>query len=253
MSNAFEEFSFAIYPTPFMDWSAAARWFRDAMEAVGLAAVGLEPMPHAAPWWAGADRLMLGGGAVLTSPDFVRASGDPGWAMSLYYMDHATRGGVVASVPPWPEDEGGRSEVWPWLTDLMERLAVAAEADACFVNGRGDGGDEERLPSEAEIAAAIPAAITAWNYFGPARLDARRRTALAALPAYESRPIGEAWLLRPVEGYSDPLPAGFLAAYSDVAGAPAEFLRAHAARPTRAAKQAPGRKGTAKKPARGKR
>lgn len=228
---AIEEFSFAIHPAEFMAWSRAALWLRDSIEKLGLGGVGLEPMAHAAGWWSTADDLMLAGGAVLQHAGFAARSEDPGWAMALYYLDYEKHPGVVGSVPPWPLERGGRSEVWPWLTEFLTGLVVAADADLCCVNGRGDGDEEERLPSDAEIDRQIPPTVTAWNYLGPRRMTSALRDALRALPAFRSEPLGDGWLLRPVDDYADEPAGDFLEAYARLVGGDAEFLRAPMKRP----------------------
>lgn len=222
-----EEFCFWILPREPLDLRAAATWMRDAFEALPLARFGLHPRGVVEKWWRSADDLLLGGGPMLGHTGFVERTEDEGWAIYLSYVEDEARPAVSGAVPVWPlSADGRRSEVWPWLCALLEALVVTADADACFVNGSVDATEDERLPFGAELDAALPAAFTAWNYYGPARLARVEPARLAALPAFVTRPLGEGWLLRPVEDYGDDPAPDLLSAWSDLTGTKATFLRA---------------------------
>ncbi len=226
------EFDFVVFPSQRLSRQEAARWFRDAVEKVGLGAAGLAVLPHAAAWWKTADPLLLAGGAVLGHRELAAEALDESWAIALYYMDYPTKAGVVGSVPVEPLGKDGRSLTWQWLVEFLDLLVTASDADLCMVNGSSDDDDEsEGLPTEAELETALPGALTAWTYLGPERLADATRQALARLPAFSSRPLRDGWVLRPVNDFSDNPPRELLERYHKLAGHPVRFLHAFLEKP----------------------
>jgi hypothetical protein len=223
---AIVEFDFVLYPANHLDREAAARWVHERFEKAGLAEHGLAPLPYAAPAWSKREALIVAGSAVLTHRGFMEESDDDTWAVSLYYLAHDGKAGVVGSVPTAPFGSDSRSKTWPWLVRLLDRIVETDDVDLGFVNGHGDDdGEDEGLPNEQEIEPPVPRAVTVWNYYGPSRLTPGVRKALAELPSFSSQPLGKGWLLRPVDYFSDPLPPKFLSAYERIAGGPVRFLR----------------------------
>lgn len=221
-----EEFDVAIYPTNKLTYDDAAVWLHNSFSATMMIEHNLELFEHAKQYWDSKDKLLVAGGAVFRNKKFASASGDAGWGISVYYRPRMNLTPVVLSIPVWPMIDHSRSLVWPWLAGLLNKLLVTMNAEVCFVNGQGDDEERERLPTDAEIVPRIPKIVTAYNFLGEHRIDQTARSWLSKLPAYESRPLGSGWLLRPVEDFSELPSPQFLSAFSKGAGGEVNYLSA---------------------------
>lgn len=101
---------------------------------------------------------------------------------------------------------------WEVGLAVMPRLVLALSPALAFMNAWSLDTDSEVLPSGTPVPGrAIPSLFTAWTYVGPPLRDDERRS-LAHLPAVESTPLGEGWLVRAVDHVSDVPNRDFLTA-----------------------------------------
>jgi hypothetical protein len=179
---------------------------------------GLVPLDMSEPAWRnGSPRLF--GGTTLVQHEFALRSGQPGWGAGFMVVPAPKADATIITMttPAAPES------AWEWVTELMEDVCDAIEADLGLINGftiRSDGRSVGSTPAGSEVApGGPPAVLLPWMYFGPPRIAdnvlAQGLTRLVEA-AFRSGPsAGGGWVLQPYKEYSATPPTAVLDAFRE--------------------------------------
>ena len=112
-----------------------------------------------------------------------------------------------------------------WRIGLQMAPVLAAELGAGlgFLNGGPIEDDRTVLPPDRDPR-KLPSTMTPWTYIGPDLLDPKLRSALEALPAFVSEPVGDGWQVRAVESIVDEPSPGFRQALREIADEPIVYM-----------------------------
>lgn len=134
------------------------------------------------------------------------------WFLAISYLgeDPAVK---EFRIHPYKSASGEELDrVWKTTVDLMQRFVAITNPSLALATGRPEQDeDTDYLVSANELSpGSLPPFLTPWNYIGPDRLNEDRRQFLRRLPAAQSEPLGDGWLLRVTLGLTEKPPAELL-------------------------------------------